>query len=537
MDKSTRVPTRTLAVALAVLLVSASVAAPVAAAPLDESAKLSGSAADAFGIVRTDLPDTMVEYGGDGTPGWYVTTRDNKTSAVEEWANGSDSRTVRSIDAESNRVLVSAPADDIGGTTIARTLNSGLLSEDYVTAVDLNVRLGNADPVTSLQSEEDYGVPFDRRLGVLTARGSASLNTDGVAFGNEVNTTTFDDVTDVTAADSLHSDNINGSDVEVAVIDTGTNVANGEVFGNGSTNSTIRITHAYNTITDEAAVASNDYENVSDGNGHGTWVAAAAAGSNGMAPDANLQVYKALNDDGEGTTENIIQAIERADTNGADVIAMSLGSPVSNAALADEVREALEGNVSAVSVAVGNSRQTTRWVASPADVDGVIGVAASTTDAPSTAESAYFSNVGPDSGTDNSRFETRGELPDVSAPGMEIEAEVVTTDGRVRNRTLSGTSMAQPFVAGSVALLLEDKPDLEGDHETVQAVVANASSPAPNMGVTETGYGMLNASNMVDGVYPETDQRDARDEPATSRDNANVGLAGYPDAHAARAEA
>lgn len=520
------------AVVMAALVVLSITTAPVAAsAATGTTGKASGNAKAAFGVLGANIPEYAVTYGANGNPGWYVYTTENKTSAVEEWANQSTERMVHSVDAEDNRVLVSAPSGHVGGSLVRRVLGQGLVSQSYVTGYDLHIRMENVAPVDTLKTEDQYSVPLHRKVGVWTARGSASLNTDGVAFGDEVNRTNLSSVKTVTATDSVHAKGINGTGISAAVIDTGCNVASGEVFGNGSEGSAIRITHAYNTITETKADLANDsYAAIEDGNGHGTWVGAAAVGANGMAPNADVQCYKALSDDGSGSTEDIIEAVDRADSNGADVLLMSLGSPVSNPALADELRDALKsGNVTAISVAVGNSRQTTRWVASPADVSEVIGVAATNTARPSNASSAYFSNVGPDAGTDNSRLRTRGAMPDVAAPGMEITAEVPTADGRLINKTLSGTSMAQPFVGGGVVLLLDHRPTLINESAEVHNVTVNATSVAPNIGASEAGHGVLNVSNMIEETYGNTSQSEAADAEASGRDAANRALAGYPN--------
>lgn len=527
--------TRLKSTIIALIVVTSVVAAPAAAQSSDPSDVFTGPADDVGGVIGATVPDHAVTYGASGTPGWYVWVDEGKTESVESWANQSDERTIRSIDNGSSRVLVSAPTSHIGVSTIDQLLNNGLASKSYVVQIGLHQRMENVEPVDPI-GEDAYTVPLrDRVFGAYLSSGD--FNTEGVAFSGDVNATDMTDVKDSIGATSVHTSGVNGTNVSIAVIDTGANVKDGVVFGNGTSGSNIRIEYAYNTIEDtEANVSGDDYSAVEDGNLHGTWVAAAAAGSDGVAPNASLQVYKALSDDGQGSTEDIIQAVELADEQGADVVAMSLGSPIHNKALAEELKEALEGNVTAFSIAVGNSRQTTRYVSSPGDVDDVIGVAAATTANASDAESAYFSNVGPDRGTDGSRLDTRGVHPDISAPGFKVTVEVIDSGGFTRNETLSGTSMAQPMVAGSIALLLDSDESLKNDTETVNEITVNASAPAPNMGVTETGYGYLNASNMVNKEYPGTTQLDSRTDEAESRDIANIALAGRPSAEGPRAE-
>jgi len=154
-------------------------------------------------------------------------------------------------------------------------------------------------------------------------------------------------------------------------------------------------------------------------------------------------------------------------------------------------------------------------------------VAATTNGTPSTVGSAYFSNVGPDDGIkDGSKGHTRGRLPDVGSPGMENAVLVVSTSGSTRNATMSGTSMSAPDVASAAALLVDERPTLAGDHATVRNRIRETASPAPRVGETEIGAGLLNVSNALADERPNTTQVDARTEQAQARDNANRALAG-----------
>lgn len=139
-----------------------------------------------------------------------------------------------------------------------------------------------------------------------------------------------------------------------------------------------------------------------DDNGHGTHVAATAAGKgdhndngiielsegefyNGVAPDAKIYAYKAVSETGGGSFSNIIAAVDRAvDPNEdgnfsdhADVISMSLGAP---GFPDDPVSQASDNAVDAgavVIVAVGNSGQSGSFtIGSPGNARKVIGVGA-----------------------------------------------------------------------------------------------------------------------------------------------------------------
>lgn len=281
-------------------------------------------------------------------------------------------------------------------------------------------------------------------------------------------------------------------------------------------------------------VPASSFEAISDGSGHGSWVASSIAADaqnnsfDGVAPQSELYIAKALNDDGSGSTEDIIQALNWAQKNDVDVISLSLGSQMYSYTLEKEINEFLENGGSAVAIAVGNSRYRTRWVTSPADTAEAIAVAATNVTSPKNAASAYFSNVGPDPGTtDLSNGRTRTAAPDVGAPGMSVTVMRYAESGdKPIKSTLSGTSMATPLVSGSVALLLEKHPKLKGDHTAIHGYMKNTSSPMPKAGVTEVGSGMVNASNLVSLTPTDSSQKTSRNDDAKGRDKANNALGG-----------
>lgn len=157
--------------------------------------------------------------------------------------------------------------------------------------------------------------------------------------------------------------------------------------------------------------------NTSTANIHGPWVAAAIAANasndsyDGIAPDADLLIGRVMDEDEQGSVADIIAGVGWAENNDADIISMSLGTPVYSPALARAMRDALNGSTTVIVVAVGNSlmNPAVRYVSSPSDVptDGVIGVAAMNASEP--YASAHFSNVGPDPARDQSGGATVGQ--------------------------------------------------------------------------------------------------------------------------------
>lgn len=450
----------------------------------------------------------VVRYGADQHPSAIVTVENGSMADLEDWAGASDDRTLVETNENANTAVVAAPIYTLRGSFFERLRNGGLDALDvepltartYIEDVSLNYRLSNPEPVAldNASSFEEPALPGYMRL----SRYGEEFPTEGLAFSEDAETSTLADARNAVNASSTYT----GAGETVAVVDTGANTAEGEIFGNGSVGSEIRIhNESKNVITNESVNATApDFDAIADGDGHGTWVASAIAANtssdefDGMAPDVELLVLKALDDDGSGSSADIAESIRYAADQDADVISASLGSPVYTEAIADAVEYA-QNEGSLVLVAVGNSRQTTRWVATPADVDEVVGVGATTVDTPNNAKSAYFSQIGPDPGTtDNSKLESQGATVDVAAPGMKITARVATTDGYTQNATLSGTSMATPLVAGGAVSVVD--AHAEESWPTVASRLRDGARPVPNASTTEVGDGMLDVTASIDGV-------------------------------------
>lgn len=263
---------------------------------------------------------------------------------------------------------------------------------------------------------------------------------------------------------------IDGTGVTVAVLDSG-----------------IDTTHP--DLDDGIVALERDFTgsgSTGDALGHGTHVASTIAGSGeasdgenrGVAPGARLLNARVLNDDGEGDESWVIDAMEWAAANDADVINMSLGvrggytDGTDPAALAvDSVSERYD---TLVTIAAGNEGNwgTPFTVTTPGTADSALTVGAVT----DSDAIAYFSSMGP-------RFGDYAIKPDIAAPGDGIvaaRAAGTTPDQPVGDSyaAMSGTSMATPHVAGAAALLKQARPDLDG--EALKSVLMGSAEPAGN---------------------------------------------------------
>lgn len=487
-----------------------------------------------WGTSYGSVPEWAITY--DGNPGWWVTVDSaGDVDALRDWAGSSEDREIMQVNADSNRVLVAAPLGHIGTTTFAKVMGSGLQANDYVTRISLVHEVGLPEPPDLSVNRSDVSGPVSD----AAVSGGWAQYQSGVAYSENFEQSTMKEARAVVNATG---DRPTGDGLTVGVLDTGINTANGRVFGNSSSGSPLRITASKNFVTGETGLSA-----VEDGNGHGTWVASAIAANHsnesfdGVVPDANLVVGKVLSDDGSGSMDSIIQGLEwMSDNQSVDVISMSLGSNQYSSALAREIREVVQDtDVSAVVVAAGNSRQTIRYLSTPADVrgdnaqsDGIITVAATNVSEPDAAATTYFSSVGPDGGVrDGSAGTSRGALPTVAAPGAKIEAATPTTSGGVGYSTLSGTSMATPITSGVVTALLDAHSDFQGDPGTVEQHLAYTTQPIQKAGYTEAGAGMIDLEEAVEttdvsGSSYYDRQKSARTDPAKRRDDANAGFAG-----------
>ncbi|MGW3564286.1 S8 family peptidase [Streptomyces sp. NPDC000941] len=214
-----------------------------------------------------------------------------------------------------------------------------------------------------------------------------------------------------------------GEGVTAYVIDTGVRISHKDFGG--------RATSGFDAIDND--------DDADDGHGHGTHVAGTIAGADhGVAKKAKIVAVRVLDDQGSGTTEQVVAGIDWVTENhqGPSVANMSLGGTVDEA-LDAAVQKAIDSGVT-FGVAAGNE-STDAGKGSPARVKDAITVASST----DADEQSDFSNY--------------GDIVDIYAPGSDITSDWNTGDDATN--TISGTSMATPHVVGAAAVYLAGHPD------------------------------------------------------------------------------
>ncbi len=207
----------------------------------------------------------------------------------------------------------------------------------------------------------------------------------------------------------------------------------------------------------------NQTADMHDFNSHGTHCAgiAAACGTNGIGitganPNALIMPVAVMQSNGQGSVSTIIQGINYAAQNGADIISMSIGTYANSIALEQALAQAYQTSI--LVAAAGNDGKgiDPRCAAIPPPIPMfpaaytfVVGVQASEGN-----RLAGFSNYDCDGPSFSQYSEEQLYNYELSAPGVGIISTI--PDGQYRQ--YNGTSMACPLVAGGISLLLDKKP-------------------------------------------------------------------------------
>ncbi|KOV81988.1 S8 family peptidase [Nocardia sp. NRRL S-836] len=197
-----------------------------------------------------------------------------------------------------------------------------------------------------------------------------------------------------------------------------------------------------------------------DCNGHGTHVAGTVGGKTyGVAKQVKLVAVRVLDCAGSGPWDGIIRGIDWVTQNAKKpaVVNMSLGGSGTNSSLENAVRRSIGAGVTYV-LAGGNSGQDACNF-TPARTPEAITVGASDRTDRRSIWSAGSSNY--------------GRCLDIWAPGSEIVSASHSSD--TGTRSMGGTSMASPHVAGAAALYLSANPS--ATPAQVRGALVGAATP------------------------------------------------------------
>jgi subtilisin family serine protease len=248
-----------------------------------------------------------------------------------------------------------------------------------------------------------------------------------------------------------------------------------------------------------------------DDNGHGTHVAGIAAakagngvGVRGVAPNARLYAVKVLNRTGSGYLSWVIAGVDWVTANAANlgikVANMSLGFQGTSTALDDAIAKSVKAGVVYV-VAAGNSSADASSF-SPANHPDVITVSAMADSDGSCGAKGPSTSYGADDTF--ATFSNYGSLIELAAPGVNIYStwKGDKTHPYGTYRTLSGTSMAAPHVAGAAALYLASNPG--ASPADVRNALITMGTPQQPVECTDDGTGRMRGGFSGDpDTYPE----------------------------------
>ncbi len=284
----------------------------------------------------------------------------------------------------------------------------------------------------------------------------------------------------------VHNQNINGTGVKIAILDTGIDYNHIDLKDNYK--------GGYNFVYNNANPM--DDNTGLYGSSHGTHVSGIIGAENngigvvGVAPNASLYAVKVLGGDGSSTTSLIISGIQWAIDNKMDIVSMSFGSADFDQALQDACDAAYNAGI----LLVASAGNTGGPVTYPAGFNSVIAVTAT------------------DALDQNATFSPNDSKIELAAPGVNINSTCAISPYQCAGgyRILSGTSQAAPHVTGVAALIYSTNfPDVNNDgvknNKDVRLILDNT---AKDLGIagrdTIYGYGIVDASNATLGIsaYP-----------------------------------
>ena len=187
-----------------------------------------------------------------------------------------------------------------------------------------------------------------------------------------------------------------------------------------------------NAIAGESFIPGEDIEDLQGHQTHCVGIISAmdnGFGMVGVAPQATCLCVKGLSNSGSGTYGGLISSLQYCLDKKVDLVSMSLGGPNPSAEMEQMIDKLIQANIPVI-CAAGNSGNA--GVGYPGGYTNTIAVGA-------------YDEYGRVAG-----FSSKGPEVDFAKPGVAIYSTYLNNS----YSRMSGTSMATPFMAGVVALLL-----------------------------------------------------------------------------------
>ena len=392
------------------------------------------------------------------------------------------------------------PIDETYYNQIKKDVNITVLAKSkWLNAIHIQGEIADINNLLSVYSFIDR-VEFANKSLNVSLRGKSSGKKITPNHTNKFNNTftnfdygATDNQIKMLKGDYLHTEGLTGEGQVIAVIDAG--------FPNVNTLEAFKRIRDNNQILGGYNFADRN-KNYYSRNNHGTHVLSAIAGYIekeyvGTAPDAKFYLFISEIAETETVLEETlwVEAAERADSLGVDVINTSLGyttfdNPDYNYSYAD-----LDGKTTFISRgaeigasrgmllvnAVGNEGSSAwRYLGAPADAPSVISVGA----VDASGNIASFSSFGP---TADGRIK-----PEILAKGVSA---AVINDSTGRVSSSNGTSFSSPIMAGLIACLNQNEHFAKSTSENLNVYLKQAiykSADKFNSPTDQYGYGIPN---------------------------------------------
>ncbi len=387
---------------------------------------------------------------------------------------------------------------DLDGASVTAAMKPGLLGKVVPDMIDVIVQFRHPVTVQHLRKVDHLGGSLARQLASiqggsfrLPLAAVQDLALDGdVAYispNRKVRLSSTDHFRETVGADIANNNGWTGQGITVAVIDSG--ISNHPDLYDKYGRSRV--------IYNESFVSTED---AADRYGHGTHIAGIIAGNGasslndtnhvlGVSPNVYLVNLKVLDQNGSGNDGQTIAAIERAislkDQYNIKVINLSQGRGIYESYALDPLCQAVEAAYKAgivVVVSAGNYGRNDNQgingygtITAPGNDPFVITVGAMNTRGTSSEADdlvATYSSRGPtvmDFIVKPDIVAPGNQLVSLSAPNSKLfnavpaAAVFAKTSNSYSYFSMSGTSMASPVVAGTVALMLQKDPTLSPD--------------------------------------------------------------------------